>query len=499
LDPPSGEAFHTYAAWWVDANTVKHYLDDEYKFTLHPKTNISATPFSHPMHVNMVTETYDWQKPPTLEAVTNASINTVRYEWVRAYTLVRNAVPSLAGQRTDEPPAAAPPSPVRDKVLERVRSVTNRIDGVELYAVQVNAERRFSYEVQTGRVHVFIRFMAGGQSGWAEGSFPSGKPGETLDQRIAAINWYRELKGKTPFEVFNYLVEQRSKYSRHELEYAELATLDLAGRLTGKPATELLGLTGTAPVPGLYCILSDDPQTVRKEAARALEQNLCSHLKVKLYGKTEVDQAVVRAAREVYGKDAYVAGDVNMGYRHAATNAPVDDVVAAMIALRNAGLDACEDPAKMSNGQWAQVQERIGKMSLIPDVPLRPAWKSRLNLDPRMGRIYNMHPSCMGSIIEMVELSKVIRANGRKLMVGDSSVVGPGCPAWEQLAIGMGADWVEAVEKPQENDVFQRCTVRNPVHRTPDGKFGIKKFLPGFGVEIDVEKLKLLSCGFLRL
>jgi L-alanine-DL-glutamate epimerase-like enolase superfamily enzyme len=403
----------------------------------------------------------------------------------------------LAGVKAAD--ETAPASPVRDRVLEQMRGTEARIDGIELYAVQVDAERRFSYAVQKDRQHVFIRFMAAGKSGWDEIALPAGKPGESVAQRLTRLDWYREFKGKTLFEAINYLVEQRSKRNRAELEHAEMAVLDLAGRLLDKPTTELLGLTGTTPVPGLYCILSDDPQMVRKEAVRALEQNLRTHLKVKLYGKPAVDQAVVRAAREVFGKTAYVAGDVNMGYRHAADNAPVDDVVAAMTALRDLGLDACEDPAEMSNDQWAQVQERIGAMSLIPDVPLRPAWKSRVALDPRMGRIYNMHPSCMGSIIEMVELSKVIRANGKKLMVGDASLVGTGCPAWEQLAIGMGADWVEAIEKPQENDVFQRCTVRNPVQRTADGKFGVKQLLPGFGVEIDDKKLKTLSCGFLSL
>lgn len=87
LEVPSGDAFHTYGAWWVDANTIKFYLNDEYKFTIHPKTNYVAAPFDHPMHVNMVAETYDWQKPPTLEAVTDPAINTVRYDWVRAYVL----------------------------------------------------------------------------------------------------------------------------------------------------------------------------------------------------------------------------------------------------------------------------------------------------------------------------------------------------------------------------------------------------------------------------
>jgi beta-glucanase (GH16 family) len=87
LDSPADDAFHTYAAWWVDPNTIRFYLDDEYQFTLHPKTNYSATPFNRPMHVNMVVETYDWMAPPTLTDLTNQNLNVTRYDWVRAYVL----------------------------------------------------------------------------------------------------------------------------------------------------------------------------------------------------------------------------------------------------------------------------------------------------------------------------------------------------------------------------------------------------------------------------
>jgi len=89
LDTPAGEAFHTYAAWWVDANTVKLYLDDQYQFTLHPSTNYSAAPFNRPMRVNLVVETYDWQAPPSQAEVSNSAINSTYYDWVRAYVLVK--------------------------------------------------------------------------------------------------------------------------------------------------------------------------------------------------------------------------------------------------------------------------------------------------------------------------------------------------------------------------------------------------------------------------
>ena len=83
-------------------------------------------------------------------------------------------------------------------------------------------------------------------------------------------------------------------------------------------------------------------------------------------------------------------------------------------------------------------------------------------------------------------------------MVGDASLIGPACPVWQQLAIVLEADWVEAIEKPQENDLFQQCLVRRPVMRSADGRFKLDKPLAGFGVEINVEKLAQLAFEVLR-
>lgn len=89
LVPSAGEAFHVYAAWWVDANTVHFYLNDEFVYTIHPDTRFSDTPFNRPMHLNMVTETYDWQDTPTTEELTDDARNATRYDWVRGWVLVK--------------------------------------------------------------------------------------------------------------------------------------------------------------------------------------------------------------------------------------------------------------------------------------------------------------------------------------------------------------------------------------------------------------------------
>ncbi|MEM6964152.1 MAG: family 16 glycosylhydrolase [Bacteroidota bacterium] len=83
MSPPASEAFHTFGCWWVDANTIKFYLDGEHQFTVTPKE-----PFERPMFMHLVTETYNWEDPPTVEELLNDEINTTYYDWVRSYKLV---------------------------------------------------------------------------------------------------------------------------------------------------------------------------------------------------------------------------------------------------------------------------------------------------------------------------------------------------------------------------------------------------------------------------
>jgi hypothetical protein len=78
-------------------------------------------------------------------------------------------------------------------------------------------------------------------------------------------------------------------------------------------------------------------------------------------------------------------------------------------------------------------------------------------------------------------------------MIGDSSFVGPACTFWQQLAIGLGASWVEALEKPQESDVFQQCVKRKSTILNSLGKVEIKKMYPGFGLEMDEAKLEKMA------
>ncbi len=93
MSSASDEDFHTYAAWWVDANTIRFYCDDKFMFKLKPSTKYSRTPFDQPMRMNLLTETYDWEIPPTAHELADNEKNTTYYDWVRSYKLVPTHAP----------------------------------------------------------------------------------------------------------------------------------------------------------------------------------------------------------------------------------------------------------------------------------------------------------------------------------------------------------------------------------------------------------------------
>lgn len=85
--PAASEAFHTYGCWWENETTLHFYLDGEFKFTIHPSKHFRDKPFNRPMYMHLVTETYNWETPPTPEELANDKINTTYYDWVRSYEL----------------------------------------------------------------------------------------------------------------------------------------------------------------------------------------------------------------------------------------------------------------------------------------------------------------------------------------------------------------------------------------------------------------------------
>ncbi|NIJ45485.1 hypothetical protein FHR24_001953 [Wenyingzhuangia heitensis] len=89
LSSESWQDFHTYGAYWKNANEVSFYADNRFVGDVKVSTEVVDKPFDRSMKINMVTETYNWVQPiPTIEELNNDKINTSYYNWIRSYELV---------------------------------------------------------------------------------------------------------------------------------------------------------------------------------------------------------------------------------------------------------------------------------------------------------------------------------------------------------------------------------------------------------------------------
>ena len=370
------------------------------------------------------------------------------------------------------------------------------IVSASLYRLDTNIPRHFSFGDWLNRQHAVLRLQSEGQSGWGENIISINHPETDL------ASWgvfLQAIKGMTIAQAVDFLDEQGRSWDPKCCEMATIALADLAGKVCGRPAAELLGLTGASPVPGVHCILENDPSKAALGAETAKAHGFTSHLKIKLYGDPALDTTLIQTVRNVMAPGLYLIGDVNCGYGTEQQDNIPDSLLANLRKLHAAYLCACEDPAYLSNTQWVQVQEAVAPLALIPDYCMRPSYAARKTILPHMGKVYNIHPGCTGSIFQACLLAQDILATGAGLMIGDDSLIGPSCTVWQQLAIGLGADWVEALEKPQESDPFLACVTGCATYQDDAGRIAVHSGRPGFGLVLDEDAFEKICSQKLDL
>jgi L-alanine-DL-glutamate epimerase-like enolase superfamily enzyme len=367
------------------------------------------------------------------------------------------------------------------------------IESVDAFVVVVDTPSHFSFGVWENRIHAFVRMVSGALEGWSEVMLPSGPVArEQMDHAAGQLAPLGALTGLQLEHVHDHLVARRSQWAPMLIEAADIAATDLCARAQRISALAYLELRSRAAVPAVYCVLDDDPDRVGRKMTEGLSLGFSSHQKVKLFGAVDLDEKIVAAARDVVGETTYLIGDANRGYGYRETGFEPDRIVDALRRLRAKGLTAAEDPAELTLEEWRSTRQRVEPLHLIMDRAIRPAWDGIEVAREGLVDAYNLHPGRMGTLSATTALAGRVREVGARLMVGDSSFVGPGCPIWQQLAIGMGADWCEAVEKPWEDDTFSSVCSRNPIART-GSRFSLVEEPEGFGIEIDAEHLASLS------
>ncbi|MCG8310775.1 MAG: hypothetical protein MI975_25525 [Cytophagales bacterium] len=369
------------------------------------------------------------------------------------------------------------------------------IDKFELYRYDINIPRYFSFGTWLNRQHVFMKISSGPYYGWTEVGATKNNPELDLKEWSQFLIPFKNLTINEAISRLNSLQATGSDLSWSNMEFLEIGLLDLSGRILNKPAIDILKLKERMPVPGLFCILDKDMETIRSKAKTSIDLNLSSFMKVKMFGDKEFDLKVLKTVKRIIGKEATIISDVNFGYKN--LDSP-NDMVPILKEFHENGLYAIEDPTEMTTQQWKEMQHKVGDLILIPDVPMRPAWEAIKKSIEGMGRIYNIHPDCMGSLPYAAQLANKIKSIGARIMVGDASLTGPACTAWQQFAIGAGAVWVEAIEKFDDSENYLKCITDSATYRDDVGHFAYKP-KPGFGLELDTDMLKSICPKYLEL
>lgn len=369
-----------------------------------------------------------------------------------------------------------------------------RIDEINLFLINVTKERNFSFGVWKNRQHVMFNIKGANHIGWGETKVSNNQ----LDFDLA--DWSKAFKKLKGMKLGEAIEEVRNQFFtsqwRPTITEGLLMTLyDLMGKVENQPTVKMWGLEGQAPVPAIFCILEKEEEMVINQAQIAIDQNMYRYVKIKMFGDFKQDKKNIGALREFLGPDSFILGDPNRGYKYIKDLKKLSEI---MIALHEAGMDGVEDPSSLTKEELIYLQANVGKLSIVPDHIMRPAAKSIKYFDNRMGNYFNLHPKCMGTFTEINDICKMIRASDKGIMIGDSSLIGAACTFWQQIAIGNQASWVEAMEKPQEQDIFLRCVLQKATHLNKEGKVSAN-FKPGFGLKVDEQKLISLADSHLKI
>lgn len=380
--------------------------------------------------------------------------------------------------------------------LPKISAVSGeKIERIELFRYDIDIPRHFSWGTWYNRQHLFMRISSGSFSGWSETPASKNNPDFDIGKWAGYLSAFKGLSLEDARHRLSSWQVPGTEIRSRKLEFIDMGLLDLEGKLLGKPAVDLLGLDHRQPIPGLYCILDKDVGQAREEAEKSKEQNLGHHLKFKMHGEVDLDRQLLRTVRDVLGKKAVVISDVNKGYKSWES---LGELAKILYGFGEEGLDGIEDPALLEPDQWIALQDQVGDLALIPDYPMRPAWEGLRRIDPGMGRIYNLHPSTMGSFASLARLAKRIADIGAEVMIGDDSLVGPACSTWQQIAVGAGACWVEALEKKEDSAAYRKCLVNTPTRLDGQGMVNLDP-VPGFGIELDVDQLRSVCHSHLVL
>jgi len=358
----------------------------------------------------------------------------------------------------------------------------------------VDSPMHFSQNPRENRQHMILRMKAGENEGWGEAVLTVNNPSvnfESSEFKIVA-DYLKKFKGVSAQEGLNHLKTHDCEMALGISEMLNMALLDIVGKERGVAAVRLMGFNEISKVAGSFSICEDEPDKIGEKIVLAKRQNLTAHMKMRIFGDIALDEKLVATLRKAVKPDTFIVVDATRTYTiKDADLQPLEEIIKR---LAQAGANAIEDLASVPEERLPEIRN-LGKkygVIIISDRYIRDSQKALKKNLKGSADLFNLHPGDMGNFYCVSALVTKIKSFGGEICIGENSLIGPGCTVYQQIAIAVGAQWVETTEKPHENSVFLNAIVEESTYRLPDGAYAMLP-MPGWGLTVDRAQL-LKAC-----
>jgi len=300
-----------------------------------------------------------------------------------------------------------------------------RIERIRLYSGRMPVDLEFSYGSVRSLSYCIAEVTAGGEVGWGEGDSIRADECVALGRSLLGQDALR-LDQLIPRVAFAW----RTSVAR---EMFSMALHDLVARHAGLPLYVLLGGWQRERVPLMPCIFPKTPEHAREVARRFVAAGF-NALKVKIFGKPDLDLALIGAVREVLPA-GYLQADANCGYKTRA------EARAILPRLAEAGLTTVEDPADVAPEEYLELLAVSPRPRVMLDAPTRGDAGLAKVLRLQCADAVNLHPNMQGTFSEIRERAAACRLAGLPVQVGGTGYTGVGAFAHLHVAAVYGTDF----------------------------------------------------------
>lgn len=288
---------------------------------------------------------------------------------------------------------------------------------------------------------------------------------------------------------FNKIMVEINKYAKgnnYSKTVVEGALIDLAARKMGVPAYDLLGGKVIDSIPLAWTLASGNTERDIEEAKHLLEIKRHRIFKLKIgKGDPEANVEHVRKIIEAVGDQAKVTVDINQAWDE-------DTAIRCIKKLQEYGVNMVEQPVPVSN------YEAMSRLTKRFDVPIMADEAATYVQDCyriakyRSGNCFALKPCKHGGLLETKKVAAIAEGAGFGLYGG--TMIETSLGSAMALAVYATMPYFEF-----GTELFGQFLYKDSLTKTnlevkdfeliiPDG--------PGWGIDVDVEKVKLHARNF---